>query len=135
MEDFLLSRESYPVDFGICHTCMKVMEDALIKSKRVRNPDIPLELPPADLPHPHKKEEMRSDSAVLSAVLGLLLVLSVISTVLSVANFINSTEIRNNLSSRVEHLETISHYQGKDVNGNEVWAPAVTIVELPKKKD
>lgn len=135
MEDFLLSRESYPVDFGICHACMKVMEDALIKNKRVRDPNIPLELPPADLPNTNKKEEMRNDSPVLSAILGLLLVLSIITSVTSVAGFITSVKDRDQLAARIEHLETISHYQGKDVNGNEVWAPAVTIVELPKKRD
>lgn len=135
MEDFLLSRESYPVDFGICVTCMKVMEDALIKSKRVRNPNLPLELPPADLSHHQKKESPMRFVETHNMFPVILLVLCSLTLILSVVNLTISVNRNNALSAQVHKLETTSHYQGKDANGNEVWAPAVTVIDLSSKKD
>lgn len=37
------------------------------------------------------------------------------------------------LSARVSTLERTPHYQGTDVNGNEVWAAQVTEVPLPPR--
>lgn len=135
MEDFLLSRESYPVDFGICHTCMQVMEDALIKNKRVRDPNIPLELPPADLSHHKKKKDKPMRLVETHNIFPvILLILCSLTLVLSVVNLITSVNRNNALSAQVKALETTPHYQGKDANGNEVWAPAVTVIELNKKQ-
>lgn len=54
-------------------------------------------------------------------------------TILNTVADMGRTKDIKDLDARVQRLERLPVYQGKDANGNDVNAPAVTTVEIPAK--